>query len=111
MQPKQIALLSRKLIEEKQGEHPVILDVADQTTVAHYFVITHGNSAPHVKAIVDYLMETFKAKKVKIYHVEGVQSAEWVLLDVGPVIIHVFHRDKRDFYNLERLWGDDKEIT
>lgn len=105
-----MALLARELIEDKKGENPVVLDVSKLTTIAHYFVITHGNSTPHVKALADHLMESMKAKKLKLFHSEGLDAGEWVLLDFGSVLVHIFHKDKRDFYNLESLWGDSKRV-
>ncbi len=110
MIPKKIALMARDLIEDKQGEQPVVLDVSKQSSFTHFFVITHGNSGPHVKALADHLMDTFKKNKVPLFNKEGLTTGEWIVLDYGSVIIHVFHRDKREFYNLESLWGDAKEI-
>lgn len=110
MIPKKIALMARKLIEDKQGEQPVVLDVSKQSSFTHFFVITHGNSGPHVKALADNLMDTFKKNKVPLFNKEGLSTGEWIVLDYGSVIIHVFLRDKREFYNLESLWGDAKEI-
>jgi len=110
LQAKKIALLARELIEDKKGEEPIILDIAKQTSIAHFFVITHGNSSPHVRAIAENLVESFKKKKLPVYHKEGLDYAEWVLLDFGAVIVHVFHKDKREFYNLESLWGDAKRL-
>lgn len=110
MIPKKIALMARDLIEDKQGEQPVVLDVSKQSSFTHFFVITHGNSGPHVKALAEHLMDTFKKNKVPLFNKEGLTTGEWIVLDYGSVIIHVFHRDKREFYNLESLWGDAKEI-
>lgn len=110
MIPKKIALMARALIEDKQGEQPVVLDVSKQSSFTHFFVITHGNSGPHVKALAEHLMDTFKKNKVPLFNKEGLTTGEWIVLDYGSVIIHVFHRDKREFYNLESLWGDAKEI-
>ena len=111
MQPKRIASLALECIEDKKGEAPVVLDVAKLTTMAHYFVIAHGNSGPQVRAICNHLLATFKERKVPVYHSEGLDTAQWVLVDAGPVIIHVFHRDKRDFYSLESLWGGVRPDT
>lgn len=106
MQPKRIALLAREAADAKKAENPVILDIAKLTSVAHYFVITHGNSDRHVRAIAENIMDTLKVRKIPLWHAEGVEDGRWVLLDYGSVIIHVFYRDTRDFYALERLWGE-----
>ena len=106
MQPKKIALLARELALDKKAESPVVLDLSKLTSVAHYFVILHGNSDRHVRAIAHHLIESLKEKKVKLWHREGMESGQWVLLDFGDVIAHIFYGPVREFYSLERLWGD-----
>ena len=106
MQPKSIALLARDAASDKKAEDPVILDVAKYTSLAHYFLITHGNSDRHVRAIAQNIIDVMKGKKVRLWHVEGMENGHWVLLDYGGVIVHIFYRDVREFYNLERLWGE-----
>ena len=106
MQPKRIALLAREAAGDKKAENPVVLNVAKFTSLSHYFIVTHGNSDRHVKAIAQGILETLEAKKVRLLHLEGMESGQWVLLDFGSVIVHVFYKEIREFYNLERLWGD-----
>ena len=106
MQPKKIALLAREAAEDKKAEEPVVLNMAKLTNVANYFVVTHGNSDRHVRAIADNIVDKLHEKKVRVLHREGMESGSWVLLDYGAVIVHVFYRETRDFYGLERLWGD-----
>ena len=101
-----MALLAREAADAKKAESPVVLDISRLTSVAHYFVVTHGNSDRHVRAIADHIMETFAAKKIKPLHAEGMESGLWVLLDYGALIVHIFYRETRDFYGLERLWGE-----
>ena len=106
MQPKRIALLAREAALDKKAEDPVILDVAKLTSVAHYFLVMHGNSVPHVRAVAHHLMDVLKTHKVPLWHAEGIESGQWVLLDYGAVIVHIFYREVREFYALERLWGE-----
>ena len=106
MQPKKIALLARELGLDKKAESPVILNLGKLTSVAHYFVVLHGNSDRHVRAIAQHIVDSLKAQKVKLWHLEGMDTAQWVLLDFGDVIVHIFYAPVREFYNLERLWGD-----
>ena len=106
MQPKRIALLAQKAADDKKGEEPIILDISKLTSIAHYFVIVHGNSDRHVKTIAHHILDTMKEKKVPLWHNEGLEGGSWVVLDYASVIIHVFYRDTRQFYNLERLWGE-----
>ncbi len=106
MQPKRIALLIRETALDKKAEDPVILDLAKLTSVAHYFVIMHGNSDRHVRALAEHIADTLETHKVKAWHREGMEHAQWVLLDFGSVIAHVFYKETREFYGLERLWGE-----
>ncbi len=106
MQPKKIALLVRELALDKKGESPVILDLSKLTSVAHYFVICHGNSDRHVRALANHIVDSLKDKKVKVWHTEGMETGQWVLLDFSDVIVHIFYGPVREFYSLERLWGD-----
>ena len=106
MQAKKIVLLAREAALDKKAEEPVVMDVAKLTSLSHYFMITHGNSDRHVRAIAQNIVDTLKANKIRVWHAEGMEPAQWVLLDFGPVIVHVFYRETREFYNLERLWGE-----
>ena len=105
MQPKRIALLARDAAEDKKAENPVVIDVAKVTSLTHYFVITHGNSDRHSKAIAQNIVDVLEAKKIRLLHAEGMDKGHWVLLDFGSVIAHVFYKEVREFYGLERLWG------
>lgn len=110
LQAKKIALLAREAAEDKKAEEPVVLDVSKLTSLAHYFLVMHGNSDRHVRAIAQNIMEVMDQKEVKCWHREGMESGQWVLLDYGPVIIHIFYKEIREFYNLERLWGDAPKL-
>ena len=110
MQPKRIALLAWSAADAKQAVDPIILDISRLTSVAHYFLIAHGNSDRHVRAIAENIQEELEKGKVSVWHVEGIREGRWVLLDYGPIIAHVFHRDLREFYGLERLWGDAPRV-
>ncbi|HRY85848.1 MAG TPA: ribosome silencing factor [Candidatus Omnitrophota bacterium] len=110
MQPKKIAELLRTLAEDKKAEDPVLLDISKISSLAHYFLIAHGNSDRHVKSIAAHLVDEMKKRKMPAWHVEGLTEGKWVLLDFGPVIVHVFYHETREFYGLERLWGEAKKI-
>ena len=78
-----------------------------ETAVCDYFIICHGTSNTHVNAIADTVIEeTLKSLKDKPFSKEGTESGEWILLDYGNVVVHVFQKEIRDFYNIEKLWGD-----
>ena len=110
MDAKQLALAVRFAADEKKGLDPLILDIRKLTDIADYFVLVHGTSDRHVRTIADSVLDHLYRKKMKPAHVEGRGEARWVLLDYGHVIVHIFHYEARQFYNLERLWGDAKIV-
>lgn len=97
-------------IEEVKGLEINLLDLRDiENTVCDYFIICNGTSNTHVNAIVNSIQKTVsKGIKDKPWHIEGSENAEWVLLDYVNVVVHVFQRQVRDFYDIEGLWGDAK---
>jgi len=96
-----------KVLDDKKAGHIVALDVAKHTTLADYFVIASANSSSHIKALADEtekkMMEDYEEQVLKV---EGYNSANWILMDFGNVVVHLFTRDTRDFYQIERLWAD-----
>ena len=99
-----------KGIEDVKGENITILDLREiENTVCEYFVICEGNSNTQVNAISASVQKNVsKTTKEKPWHVEGENNAEWVLIDYVNVVVHVFQRHIREYYNLEDLWGDAK---
>ena len=99
-----------KGIEDVKGENITILDLREiENTVCDYFIICDGNSNTQVKAISGSIQKKVsKALKDKPWHVEGENNAEWVLIDYVNVVVHVFQKQVREFYNIEGLWGDAK---
>ncbi len=99
-----------KGIEEVKGNDINILDLRDiENTVCNYFVICNGTSNTQVNAIVNSIQKTVSKKlKDKPWHVEGSENAEWVLIDYVNVVVHVFQKHIREFYDIEGLWGDAK---
>ena len=108
MKSKQLILAAHAASENKKGIDPLILDIRNLTDIADYFLLVHGNSDRHVRTIADSIIDHLHIKKEKPVHVEGLKEANWVLLDYGSAIVHVFHYQTRQFYSLERLWGDAK---
>lgn len=92
---------------EKKGEDIKIFDLAGLTDMTDQFVIVTGNGNLHVKAIVDNIQDN-TLKVSKPWHVEGYQGLKWVLLDYVDVVVHVFDRVTREYYDIERLWADAK---
>ncbi len=94
------ALADRKAID------PMVLDLRGLTAAADYFVIVSGTSDAHVRGMAEHLMEALAPRGVVPHHVEGLTQGRWVLLDYVDFVVHVFHPELREFYQLERLWGD-----
>ena len=97
-------------IEEVKGQDINLLDLRDiENTVCDYFIVCNGTSNTHVNAIVGSIQKTVsKAIQDKPWHVEGEANAEWVLMDYINVVVHVFQKQIREFYDIEGLWGDAK---
>ncbi|OQX94887.1 ribosome silencing factor [candidate division KSB1 bacterium 4572_119] len=91
---------------EKKAEDVVILDLKKITTVTDYFLICSADSEHQVKAISDNIIEKLKEKNINIWRTEGFESSNWVILDLVDIVIHIFKPDAREFYSLEKLWGD-----
>jgi ribosome-associated protein len=103
---REIALLAGKIAIEKKASDVIILDVRGVTSITDYFVLCSGNLDVHVKAISDAIQEGLEKNKVKVWHQEGYSALKWVLLDYVDVVVHIFQKEVRDFYGLDRLWGD-----
>lgn len=95
-------------IREKKGEDIVLMGLKNiPNAVAEYFIICHGNNTPQVQAIAESVLETAdKITGEDPWHKEGIQNAEWILLDYVNVVVHIFREDTRKFYQLEKLWAD-----
>lgn len=106
----EIAMLAAAAAEEKKAQDVTVLDIRDVSSFADYFVICHGGSRTQVEAIAKAIKKECEEKNIRIKGVQGLQEARWVLIDIGDVVVHVFHRDERDFYDLERLWGDAEPV-
>ncbi len=96
--------------EEKKAQDIVVLRLAAITEFTDYFVICTGNSTRQTKAIADEISEQLKKIKVRPLHTEGYHTAEWILIDYGSFVAHVFTENSRRFYDLERLWRDAERI-
>jgi ribosome-associated protein len=99
-------------IEDVKGQDIEILDLRDiENTVCDYFIICNGTSNTQVNAIVNSVQKSVsKALKEKPWHVEGSDNSEWVLMDYVHVVVHVFQKHIREFYDIEGLWGDAKSV-
>lgn len=103
---KELLVTVAKAADDKRAEDIMVLDMKGISSVADYFVICHGNSDKQVQAIAREMKDKAEEKGADVKRIEGMDEAKWVLVDLGDVVAHVFHRDERSYYNLERLWGD-----
>lgn len=88
----------------------VVLDLSGLTVIADYFVICSGESTTQVKAIAEFIEQEFAKTGMKLLGMEGLDYSHWVLLDYGDVIVHVFEKETREYYGLEKLWMDAKAL-
>lgn len=98
--------IAYKAADDKRAEDIVVLNMKGVSLLADYFVICHANSDRQVQAIAKEMADQASKAGYEVKRLEGFDSARWVLVDMGDVVAHVFHKDERAFYNLERLWGD-----
>lgn len=98
------------LIQSKKGFDITILNLKELSAMADYFIICSADANVQVKAIADEVDKKLRKNGIKSFHKEGYNSLNWVLLDYFDVVVHIFKKDSRSFYNLEKLWGD-AEIT
>ena len=91
---------------DKKGFDIKVLDLRKLTSIADYFVICTASVEVHAKAIADWILESLEKEGVRAWHSEGYGACRWILLDYVDVVIHIFLKDVRDFYALEKLWGD-----
>lgn len=96
--------------EDKKAMNIVTLNLKGISLIADYFIICHGNSDVQVQAIATEVRKQAEVKGVPVRGIEGFDSARWVLVDLGDVVVHIFHRDEREYYNIERLWSDAKVV-
>lgn len=92
--------------DSKRAEDIIVLNMKGISLVADFFIICHGNSDKQVQAIAREMKDKVEEENFSIKRIEGFDEAKWILVDLGDVIAHIFHKDERSYYNLERLWGD-----
>ena len=102
--------LAYKAADDKHAEDIVVLNMQGISLLADYFMICHGNSDRQVQAIAREIQEKAAENGYEVKRIEGFDSARWILVDLGDVVAHIFHKDERVFYNLERLWGDAPQL-
>ena len=111
MESKELALACARLADNKKAENITLLDLREPSSVADYFVIVTGANEPHLRAIVDEIIENLKEKhNIRPFSTEGARATPWVVLDYFDVLVHVMNDEFRKHYDLEGLWGDAQRV-
>ena len=105
-----MARLAIQALEDKKAEDIKVIDISEVSVIADYFIIANGTNRSQIQAMSDNVEETLGRAGYPLKQIEGYQNANWVLLDFNDVIIHIFDKENRLFYDLERIWRDGKEI-
>lgn len=103
-----MAKLTIQALEDKKAEDIKVIDISEVSVIADYFIIANGTNRSQIQAMADNVEETLGRAGYPLKQIEGYQNANWVLLDFNDVIIHIFDKENRLFYDLERIWRDGK---
>lgn len=104
------ARIAKDALDDKKAEDIKVLDIKNISNIADCFVIASGSNPNQLRAMASNVEEKLFKAGYKLHHSEGYNGAEWILLDFGELLVHLFNREQREFYNLERVWGDAKEL-
>ncbi|MDO4593886.1 MAG: ribosome silencing factor [Tissierellia bacterium] len=96
----------KKVLEDRKAEDIKIIDLKDRSSVADYFVIATASSVNHNRALADHIEENLAKENYKVLNVEGLREGNWVLMDISEIIVHIFTKKDRDYYDLEDLWEE-----
>ena len=111
MEPINMAEAVARILDDRKAVDIRVLEVTDVTVLADYFILCTATSSTHIKTLAEEVQFKLKEQDMKPHHVEGHMSGNWILIDFGCVVVHLFLKETRDFYDLERLWRDAKEVT
>lgn len=110
MEAREMAKLAIGALEDKKAEDIKVIDISDVSTIADYFIIASGKNRSQIQAMCDNVDEALGRAGATLKQTEGYQNANWILMDYGDIIVHIFDAENRLFYELERIWRDGKEI-
>ncbi|MBO4364371.1 MAG: ribosome silencing factor [Clostridia bacterium] len=105
MTPELMVEKIKDAIDNRKGRDIEVIPLAEKTIIADYFVICSGTSTTHLRGIADEVIEKLEKEGVVAAHVEGYETATWILIDFLDVVVHIFQQSEREFYNLEKLWN------
>lgn len=107
---KKLAALAVEVLEDKKAEEISVIDISEVSVIADYFIIAGGNNKNQIQALSDAVDEKLGHAGLPLKQIEGYNNANWILLDFGDIIVHIFDKENRLFYDLERIWRDGKRI-
>ena len=107
----EMAKLACRALDEKKGKDIKVIDIHEVSVIADYFVIASASNQNQVQAMVDNVQEELFKAGYEMKQMEGYREGNWILLDFGDIIIHIFDKENRLFYDLERIWKDGKEVS
>lgn len=110
MESKELAIRIAKILDKKKAEGLKVLSIQDLTVLADYFVIASGTSSTHVRSLADEVEFQLGQQGVEPQRVEGYEARNWILMDYGGVIVHIFYPEARSYYDLEHLWADAQPV-
>lgn len=109
-QSKEMTRITYQALEEKKAEDIRIIEIGDISSIADYFIIAHGNNPAQVDAMVDEVEDMLAKAGYNPKRIEGIRSSGWILMDYGDVVVHIFSKEDRLFYDLERIWRDGRIV-
>lgn len=109
-QARQMTKLAIRALEDKKSEDVRIIDISEVSVVADFFLIASGNNASQLQAMADNVQETLERAGYRLHQTEGYGTANWILMDFGDLIVHIFDKENRLFYDLERIWRDGRML-
>jgi ribosome-associated protein len=107
---RELAAICARVADDTKAEDLIVLDVRGMASFTDYFVLMSGRSTRHVQGLAEAIESELRSKRVSSKHSEGLREGVWVLLDFNDVVVHIFYKDKRKFYDLEGLWHDAPRI-
>ncbi|HDL4472427.1 TPA: ribosome silencing factor [Staphylococcus aureus] len=106
MDSQELLAIAVDAIDNKKGEDTISLEMKGISDMTDYFVVTHGNNERQVQAIARAVKEVANEQNIEVKRMEGYNEARWILIDLADVVVHVFHKDERNYYNIEKLYQD-----
>lgn len=106
MNSQELLAIAVYAIDNKKGEDTISLEMKGISDMTDYFVVTHGNNERQVQAIARAVKEVANEQNIEVKRMEGYNEARWILIDLADVVVHVFHKDERNYYNIEKLYQD-----